>query len=110
MTPGLLLLGSVALPVALAAAFLWKIRRGGSPISRVTAALGLAGLAPLFFIGAVWPSPFTVAGLLALPAALVFLVSLFSPRSLGRAARWYLVSSVLVSPLSFIVFAAWLES
>lgn len=109
MTPDLFLLGSVVMPTLLAAAFFWRIRRGGRLVLRATAALGLVGLAPLFYVGAVWPSPFTIAALLALPASLVLLVSLFSPRTVGRAAGRYLALSVLLSPLCFIAFAVWLE-
>ena len=76
---------------------------------RRRAACGLAALSvsTVLFLGAAWPSPFTLVALGVLPAALAGLWGLIDPRiTRKRWFRVYTVSAILLAAASYAMLAA----
>ena len=55
-------------------------------------------------LGIAWPSAFTLAAILALPAVVILLASIWAPGLLlGFKTRTYSIAAVFLSPLSWLV-------
>ena len=108
MANALLLSPVLILSLVLAGGFFWVWREDAPVSSRRSAGFGMPALALLFLLGGIWPSPFTLAAILAAPAFLVLAWVLSRPRRLPRAARLYVAASVALSPLSYAVELVWL--
>lgn len=86
------------------------LRGSSTATQRVAASLGFASLLPLFLLGAIWPSPFTLAALLALPAGLVLLLAIARPAVLqGPVTRTYALAAVFLSPACLLLEIMWLR-
>jgi hypothetical protein len=93
----------VSVVLMLAVVFAMGSRSSSLAIRRVAAALGFVALVPLFMLGAIWPSVFTIAALLALPAGVVLLAAIASPSLLrGSKTRAYSLVAAFFSPLLLI--------
>lgn len=105
----MLSVSSVAGALTLAIAFTVTSRSTTSSARRLAAVLGVTSLVPLLLLGASWPSPFTVAALIALPAAVLLLASIARPSLMQRRAlRAYLLIAVFLSPMCLLFQTVWL--
>ena len=90
--------------LALALLFAFTGQSSHPGVRRAAAAIGLAALFPLLLLGLLWPSMFTIAALLALPASAILLVAVVHPSLLQSAGvRAYSIVSVLLSPVSLLL-------
>jgi hypothetical protein len=93
----------------LAVAFATNLRSSAVTVQRTAAALGLAAVLPLFLLGVIWPSAFTLAALFALPAGILLLAGIARPSLLhGSKARTYSALAVFLSPLCLLIETLWL--
>lgn len=84
-----------------ALAFLTLSHSQGPWARRSAFVAGLLALATLELLGIIWPSLYTVAGLVVLPCVVVFLVGLARPQLMAR--KWVVIYgslAVLVSAVS----------
>src|SRR5262245_7217038 len=110
MSLGLASWPGVAGVLLFAVAFAIGVRSSTVAVWRTTAALGLAALVPLFLLGAIWPSAFTLAALFALPAGILLLAGIARPSLLhGSKARAYSAIAVFLSPLCLLTETLWLS-
>ena len=85
-----------------------KVRADGtSGWARFLNVMGFLSTTSLIFLGAIWPSLFTVLAILALPALVLFLVAAFRPRPRSALVRGYLLGAVVASGLSWIIEFWW---
>lgn len=79
--------------------------------TRLLSLVGLVVVVALIYLGAIWPSLFTLVAILVLPAAFVFPAAIFRPALLSNSKlRVYLIGSAGVSVLSLAYELAWLMS
>lgn len=75
-----------------------------------------AGMIPLFILGGVWPSVFTVISILYIPAVLIGIVAMVKPEIVAPSEtkdshnilRWYLESGKWMALLCIIFEIGWL--
>lgn len=100
-----MVLGFTALLLAVSFLILALNPRGNC--KRASGAVGLLALVPLFLLGAMWPSLFTIAALLALPAVVILVLTIARPTTLSQPAlRLYTIVAVFVSPAFWLL---WLQ-
>ncbi len=76
---------------------------------RILALVGFVLTAALIALGSVWPSYFTIAALVSLPAPVLFLVALVRPALFDRRdLRAYLILCVVLAVVSLGVETLWL--
>ena len=88
---------------ALAVAFVFTSRSPSVSMRRAAAILGVLAIVPLILLGAAWPSAFTLAALVALPAAVLLLAGIGRPSVLlGAKTRLYSLVAVFLSPACWL--------
>jgi len=79
--------------------------------TRLLCACGVLVTAALIYLGAIWPSLYTLIALPTLPSPIIFLVAVFRPSLVQRHrfVRWYLIACCVVSALTWIYDFWWLR-
>lgn len=97
----------VALLNLVAAVVVWELLIAESRARRRLAFIVATGsISTLLFLGAVWPSAFTVLAIGVLPAAVGDLVGVFFPEAVrSRWFRIYTVSAVFLAAVSYTVLS-----
>ena len=77
---------------------------------RAFAVFGALVTGALLYLGAIWPSVFTIAALIAIPSPILFALTVIWPGTLWkrRLVRWYLLGCSATAVISFSVESIWL--
>jgi hypothetical protein len=88
----------------------WRSDSAAAPTQRLCAAVGSLSIVALVVLGSAWPSIYTVAAILALPAGAMLLVRSPNPvRFRNRWTRAYIRIAVALPPLAFAFQFWWLS-
>lgn len=99
---------AITLLSAIVAFGYWRSETASLPVKRFFVVGGVLSIAALVMLGSIWPSIYTIAALLALPAAGILIVRLFKPGLLSKP--WSLVYTrlaLVLPPLTFAYMFWW---